>query len=47
MATLIVLLALTVIIGLAAFRGWTNDSRDDDFGVGRIIDWHPQPHRPA
>lgn len=41
MTTLIVLGALILLVGLAALCGWTVDSRDPDFDLGRIIDGPP------
>jgi hypothetical protein len=34
-----VLVLGVIALGLAALRGWTHDSRDPDFAMGRIFDW--------
>ena len=42
MVALIVFMVLLAALGVAAYLGRTADSRDPDYGLGRIID-PPQP----
>lgn len=42
MTALIIFLAIFVLAGLASALGWTPDSRDPRFTVGRLLD-SPRP----
>lgn len=40
MTVLILFVAFTALLGAAAAAGWSYDSRDPEYGLGRIIDAH-------
>jgi uncharacterized membrane protein len=43
---LLIVLALLVIVAAVSILGWTPDSRDTQYSVGRMLDWKPEPrHR--
>jgi hypothetical protein len=43
MTALVVFLALTSLVGLAVTLGWTPDSRDREWSVGRLLDDAAEP----
>ena len=38
MTAIAIFLLLTALLGVASARGWTRDSRDPEYSVGRLID---------
>jgi hypothetical protein len=43
---LIIVTAALVLLAVLSVLGWTADSRDTDYSIGRMLAWHPEPrHR--
>jgi hypothetical protein len=43
MAVLLVLVLLTAALGVAVVLGWTYDSRDTEYSLGKVITPHTRP----
>ena len=43
MTALAIFLLVTALLGVASARGWTHDSRDPDYSLGRLI--APRAHQ--